>query len=259
MNTCPPKGSVHAVGKAMELLELLFRWRGPMTLQQLTEASGYPKSTVHSLLSTLREYGAVTQESGGRYCLGARLYEYGCAVSSSWDAMAIAHPQLEQLARQAGASAFISLLDGDFVISFDAYASSAGSGYQITPETGTRLPLHATAQGKLLLSMRSDSEVLRILQRSGMTPFTPHTITTPERLLAALQEIRRLGYAVENGEYKIGLRAVAAPVYDYTGTVRYALGTVGLFRHTTSPEFQRAIELTAAQAKQMSLDLRYRP
>lgn len=247
-----PKGPVHSVGKAMELLELFFKWRKPISLQQIAEATGYPKSTVHSLLSTLREYGMVKQEEGGRYYLGTRLYEYGCAAASSWDASSLAHPQLEVLAAKVGASASISLIEGNHVISFDRCTPSNGSGYQVFPETGIRLPLHATAQGKLLLSLHSDAEVLQLLSRSGMTPFTPHTIINPEHLLTELYAIRKQSYAIEDGEYKIGLRAIAAPVYDYTGNAKYALATAG-------PEFQHAIELTVAQARQMSIDLRFRP
>lgn len=253
------KGPVHSVGKAMELLELFFLWRKPMSLRQIAEATQYPKSTIHSLLSTLREYGVVVQEESGRYYLGARLYEYGCAAISSWDAPALAHQHLEMLAAKLDASTFISLLENDYVISFDRCTPNNGSGYQVFPEIGMRLPLHATAQGKLFLSFRPDAEVVRLLERVGMTQFTPHTITDPERFLAELRDIRRLGYAVEDGEYKVGLRTVAAPVYDYSGSVKYAVGTVGLFRRTASAEFQRAIDLTVAQARQLSADLRFRP
>lgn len=254
-----PKGEIRSVGKAMELLELFFAWRKPMSLQQLAEATQYPKSTVHSLLATLREYGVVMQEESGRYYLGARLYEYGCAAAASWDAAALARPRLEHLAEKLGASAFISLMENGYVISFDRCTPHSGSGYQIFPEVGTRLPLHATAQGKILLSTLSDAQVLRLLKRYGMAQFTPHTLTDPERFLAQLERIRTQGYAVEDGEYKIGLRTVAAPVCDYTGAVKYALGVVGLFRRIDSAEFRRAIELTVAQAKLLSADLRYRP
>ena len=72
------KGSVRSLGKALELLELLNRSRVPMTLQALSQASGYPKSTIHSLLATLRSYGCIRQESDGRYYLGTKLFEWGC-------------------------------------------------------------------------------------------------------------------------------------------------------------------------------------
>lgn len=119
---------------------------------------------------------------------------------------------------------------------------------QVVVEIGTRLPLHATAQGKLLLSRLSDSEALSRLSAAGMPAFTPHTITEPQRLMAALADIRRAGCAVEDGEYKIGLRAAAAPVLDRGGQLRYALGVVGLFRRVASEEFQRAMAETIRQA-----------
>ena len=147
-----PKGSVRALGKAMELLGLLLDHRGPMTLQELQKRSGYPKSTVHGLLSTLREYDMIGQNPDGTYCLGIRLYEYGCAVAGAWDITALAHPYLEKLAAQTGGGAFLSLRSERHAISFDKAVSAAGSGLQVWVETGTPLPLHATAQGKLLLS-----------------------------------------------------------------------------------------------------------
>lgn len=242
--------TVHSVDKAMELLEQLLRNRLPMTLQELSAATGYPKSTVHALLATLRRHEMVRQNDDGRYDLGIRLFECGCAVAERWDAARLARPYLERLAAQTGASAFVSLLEGDHAISLDQCAG--GGGLQVIPEVGSRLPLHATAQGKLFLSRLSESDALQRLGRTGMTAYTPHTITDTGKLLHVLELVRRDGYAVENGEYKIGLRAAAAPVFDQSGKVRYALGVVGLFRRVESEEFQYAVEQTVLLARQLS-------
>ena len=251
----PARGGVRSVGKAMELLEVLLARRRPMSLGELTEAMGYPKSTLDALLATLRAYSAIEQREDGRYYLGVRLFECGCAVSEAWDITRAARPHLEQLAERTCASAFLSLLEGGTVISLDQCAASTGTGLQVVVEIGTRLPLHATAQGKLLLSRLSDSEALSRLSAAGMPAFTPHTITEPQRLMAALADIRRAGCAVEDGEYKIGLRAAAAPVLDRGGQLRYALGVVGLFRRVASEEFQRAMAETIRQARQLSAAL----
>lgn len=144
----PARGGVRSVGKAMELLEVLLARRRPMSLGELTEAMGYPKSTVHALLATLRAYSAIEQREDGRYYLGVRLFECGCAVSEAWDITRAARPHLEQLAERTCASAFLSLLEGGTVISLDQCAASTGTGLQVVVEIGTRLPLHGHRPGK---------------------------------------------------------------------------------------------------------------
>ena len=247
-----PKGPVLALGKAMELLELLLAQRRPMSLQEISARSGYPKSTAHALLTTLREYRMIGQDPDGRHRLGIRLYEYGCAVSAMWDARQLAHPYLEQLAQALGTGAYLAIRSGDHVLSIDSCAASSGAGLSVSVETGTPLPLHATAQGKLLLAAASEQELRRYCRQVGLQPYTRHSLTDPEALHSALAEIRAQGYAVEDGEYRVGLRAVAAPVYDATGAPAYAMGVVGLFPRVQSEEFQLAVSKTVDAAARLS-------
>ena len=247
-----PKGPVLALGKAMELLELLLAQRRPMSLQEISARSGYPKSTAHALLTTLGEYRMIGQDPDGRYRLGIRLYEYGCAVSAMWDARQLAHPYLEQLAQALGTGAYLAIRSGDHVLSIDSCAASSGAGLSVSVETGTPLPLHATAQGKLLLAAASEQELRRYCRQVGLQPYTRHSLTDPEALHSALAEIRARGYAVEDGEYRVGLRAVAAPVYDATGAPAYAIGVVGLFPRVQSEEFQLAVSKTVDAAARLS-------
>ena len=198
------KGSVRSLGKALELLELLNRSRVPMTLQALSQASGYPKSTIHSLLATLRSYGCIRQESDGRYYLGTKLFEWGCGVSAAWEITRCARPHLERLAQQTQYTALLSCVEGSDIVVIDQRVS--GTGIQVASEIGGRTPLHATSQGKLLLSQLPDATVRYLMNGQGMDPFTPHTIVTLPDLLEELEHIRRKGCAIENGEYKIGLR-----------------------------------------------------
>lgn len=244
---------VRSVAKAMELIEALLARRAPMTLQELAAAVGYPKSTVHGLLSTLREHAMVSQGADGRYSLGVRLFECGCAVSALWDVSKVARPYLEQLAAKTNGSSFLSILEGAHVISLDQ--CTGGAGMQVVPEVGSRLPLHATSQGKLLLSFLSVSEARKRLLESGMPPYTPHTITDVDEILNGMQWARERGYAVEDGEYKIGLRSVSAPVRDSLGDVRCAIGVVGLFRRVQSEEFQTALAETVRTADALSAAL----
>ena len=241
---------MRSLAKAIDLLDMLAQRRGGVRLSELAERAGYPKSTAHALLSTMRDRGLVSQLDDGSYALGMRMFEYGSAVSRGMDIAAVARPYLEKLASLTGANAVISMTDSAGVVAFD-YAASP-TGVQILPEIGVRLPLHATSQGKLFLSMQSDSKAMRLIDKPGLTPYTPHTIIDKTELTRQLEDIRRKGYAVEDGEYKIGLRSVSAPVTAAGGT-RYMLTTIGFFRRATSDDFLSAIRHTAEQARRLSV------
>lgn len=214
-------GPVQSVAKALRLLGLLMEAHQPLTLAALSKQTGWPKSTIHGLLSTMRESAVVDQ----RYCLGVRLFEYGCAVGASWSVSDLAKPHLQHLASVTGQSVFLSMLNRSEVITIEQVQSRAG---------------------------------LRVLSRRTLEPYTPRTLVTWEELFRVMQAARENGYAVEEGEYRFGLCSPSAPVRDSSGAVRYAVGVVGMFDSVRSPDFQRDIDLTCAAAAQISTALGYR-
>ena len=249
-------GSVQSVAKALRLLSLLMEVHQPLTLAALSKQTGWPKSTIHGLLSAMRESAVVDQQSDGRYCLGVRLFEYGCAVGASWSVSDLAKPHLQHLASVTGQSVFLSMLNRSEVITIEQVQSRAG--LRVVSEVGTRLPLHCTSQGKVFLSAMADHEAKRVLSRRTLEPYTPKTLVTWEELFRVMQAARENGYAVEEGEYRFGLCSPSAPVRDSSGAVRYAVGVVGMFDSVRSPDFQRDIDLTCAAAAQISTVLGYR-
>ena len=108
-----------SVAKAMELLQILSRAGRPLSLKELTDLCGYPKSTVFGLLTTMRMHDVVTQTPDGRYALGVRLFEYGQQVKRSWDISQAARPYMEHLCQQTGASVVLSFCEGGSVITLD--------------------------------------------------------------------------------------------------------------------------------------------
>ena len=246
---------VKSLSKAIDILDTLSTAKRGMTLSELASRCGFPKSTTHALASTLRDRGLLRQLNDGSYALGMRLFEYGSAVSRGLAVSAIARPYLESLSALTGANAVITLLDSDSAVSFDFAVSP--SGVQILPEIGVRLPLHCTSQGKLLLAYLPQRNVIYRYKRLPLTSYTPHTISDTSRLLDELSDIADRGYAVEDGEYKVGLRSVSAPVFDASGELRYALTTIGFFRRVSSEDFSNAVECTVKQAKMLSTALGY--
>ena len=152
---------------------------------------------------------------------------------------------------------FLSVFDRAAVVTLAEEESRAS--LRVVSEVGARLPLHCTSQGKLFLANLSQAECRRLLSISEFKAYTPHTLITPEQLQPELQKIREQGYAVENGEFKVGLRSVSAPVRDATGEVRYAVGVVGMFRQVYSEDFLLATRLVCEAGNAISRAIGYRP
>ena len=198
----------------------------------------------------------ITQTPDGRYTLGLRLFEYGRQVERSWDISTVARPYMEHLCRQTGASVMLSVCEGGSVITLDQ-VETRGS-LRVVSDTGSRLPIYCTSQGKVFLAHMSRTGAEALLRGQSRSQFTPHTITDIPALLREVEACRTNGYAIENGEYKIGLRSISAPVYTVDRTVRYTVGVIGMFRSTHSDEFRSAVEQVCATAATISAALGYR-
>lgn len=245
-----------SVAKAMEVLQILSQAESPLSLKELATRCGYPKSTVFGLLTTMRAYDVAAQTPDGKYTLGLRLFEYGRQVERSWDISLVARPYMEHLCQRTGASVMLSVCEGGSVITLDQVETR--DNLRIVSDIGSRLPIYCTSQGKVFLAHMSRTGAEALLRAQHMTQFTPHTITDPAALMQEIDLCRTDGYAIENGEYKIGLRSISAPVYTVEGKARYTVGVIGMFRSTRSDEFLAAVEQVCATASMISTALGYR-
>ena len=245
-----------SVSKAMELLQIL-SWAGkPLLLKEVSALCDYPKSTVFGLLTTMRMHDVVTQTPDGRYALGVRLFEYGQQVKRSWDISQAARPYMDHLCQQTGASVVLSFCEGGSIITLDQ--AEMRSGLRVASEIGSRLPIYCTSPGKVFLAHMPRTGAETVLRSQSMTPFTPHTVTDIPTLMQEIDRCRADGYAVENGEYRIGLRSVSAPVFTAEGGVRYAVSVIGMFRSVQSDAFRTTIGEVCAAAAMISTALGYR-
>ena len=248
--------TIHSVAKAIHLLDLMTECGQPVSLTELYQKTGWPKSTIHGLLSTMRESGLIEQNANGRYWLGLRLFEYGCAVSNAWDIGAIAQPFMQSLSELLDETVFLSVLDRASVVTLAEVESR--SILRVVSEVGARLPIHCTSQGKLFLAYSTQAEARRILTRGGLEEYTAHTITSYEGFLPELAKIHAQGYAVETEEFKPGLRSICAPVRNAVGEVAYALGCIGICRPGYNDDPQAAAREICETALAVSRQIGYR-
>ncbi len=199
---------VQSLGRAFELLEALADAGGSVRLSDLAASTRMPLPTIHRLVRTLVASGYVRQEVSRRYALGPRLIRLGDQASRTLGAWAT--PHLTELVDKIGETANLAIFDGDRAV-YVAQIPSAHSMRMFT-EIGRRVDVHSTGVGKALLSQLPDDEVRALVGRTGMKGRTEHTITTPDALVAELSRIRERGYAMDDGEYEIGVCCVAMPV-----------------------------------------------
>lgn len=245
---------VKSVAKAFHLLDVLAKQKHAVTLIEIAQLTGWPKSTIHALLSTMLDYSVIAQDpQNGKYRLGMRLFELGCEISSNWNILEVALPFMQNIMLETGESVNLGTLDkGDLLL---LERVDSGNPLRVMMDRGMRLPLHSTAMGKAIVAFLSPTQQKRILQEDQLQVYTPHTITQPEKLETELEQVRLKGFALENGEMRVGMRGIAAPIFDYQGNVSYALGITGMFRRISEDSFLFARDLVVESCQQISREL----
>lgn len=250
---------VHAVEKAIELLDCFWRERRPLSLTELSNMTGWPKSTVHSLLSSMLETLVVEQSPfDGKYRLGLHLFEYGCAISEHWDVVKLAKPHLRTLVSAVGESCYLANLIGDNLMLVDSVEPN--NVFRVASTVGTRLPLHCSSQGKAILANMDVSEVRHILRRTGMKSYTVQTIQSAEAFIAQLSVVREKGIASEFEEYRSGMCSFAAPIFDHDGKCSCAVGIVCIVNPSLRNESipQAVLDTLKKTADSISTELGWR-
>lgn len=261
MNVKPndkPSSHVQSIARAIQLIDLLAKEGQELSLTEIAKAMGWPKSTVHGLLSTLRDYNYVEQSPiNGRYRLGIRLFELGNSVARSWDIRAVALPVMQRLNRKLGEMVHLATEDRGEVLYIEKLDSH--QAFRIVSETGVRLPMHCSGLGKVLLAYKARNEVKWILTRQGMRRMTRNTITDPQVLEKELAVIRQQGYGVDDREIMDSLRCVAAPIFGEEGRAKYAISVSGMADSMCGQHLEEVTAMVKEAAETISYQMGYRP
>jgi DNA-binding IclR family transcriptional regulator len=204
--------------KAVSLLAHVARASAPMSLAALSAAARLPKPTAHRLAGQLAQAGLVRKDPlTRRYAVGPALVEIGFDALRSAPVHGNRQLLLERLSEKLGETVNLGVLSGGEVLYLDRVEASWPLRMDFKP--GSRVPLHCTANGKLFLAYAAPSARDRLLAGLRLAPLTARTITSHARLLGALAEIRRRGWAEDDEEFLAGVCCLAVPVQDRHGRV----------------------------------------
>lgn len=197
--------------RLFDLLEVLVREGRPLTLAEAVAASGWPKPTVHRLLGQLEAGELLAREPDGRrYAVAPRLLRLSESALAGSTQQGVRHAVLRQLVADVGESCNLTALSGAEVVYLDRIESAFPLQFNLRP--GTRVPIHCSASGKLLLAHLPAAQRNALLDGLPLARYTATTLDSREALEAEFRRIRKDGYSVDAEEFVEGLVCVAVPV-----------------------------------------------
>jgi DNA-binding IclR family transcriptional regulator len=244
---------VKSARRTIDLLEAFAANPAWTSLADLHTRTGFPRSSLHGLLRTLRDAGWIEADTGGtRFRLGVRALIAGTAYLDRDPAMPYATDALERIREQTGFTAHYARLCGAEVVYLETRESR--HSVHLVSRVGRTLPAYATSLGKALLAELTEDELNQLLPPT-LPALTEHTITSREALRAQLAEVRERGYATEHEEGTLGV-ACSAAVVPYRIPASDALSCSMPADQATDAESRRVGELLAQVADDLSQRLR---
>ena len=214
-----------SVKKAFAILSAISSSKDGLGVSELAKNLKMAKSTVHGMTSALEELGAVMREPvTKKYKLGFTLLEIGRSAFSQIDLQTSSRPVTEELMQKSRTSVFLGILNWGQVTILDIVESR--QDLSITAPVGSTIPLLAGAVGKVFLASMTKEEAAKTINSKGLPRFTENSIVDQEQYFNELEKVRENGYAVDDEEYIMGVRAVASPLTGL-GQLRSAIWAVG--------------------------------
>ncbi|MDA7426794.1 HTH-type transcriptional regulator BhcR [Thalassococcus lentus] len=241
---------IKSLDRAMEVLETLGR-RGGSTLSDLAEACGQPASSVYRVLVTLEARGIVDFDPGPQlWEIGAGAFQIGSHFLRRTSLVERARPALRSLMEQTGETANLGIARDGQVLFMSQVESHANIRAFFPP--GTLSPMHSSGIGKALLAQMTDEQVQNVVSAHGLERFTRFTLANPATLVADLALTRSRGYALDNEEKNLGMRCVAAPIFDMHGEAVAGLSISGPSARLPDDQLPELGRYVAAAAREVT-------
>ena len=243
-----------SLARGLAVMRAFSHERRKLSIAQISRQTDIPRAAVRRCLHTLARLGYVTVEQRD-FSLSPKVLTLGHAYLSSTPLSASAQPFLDRVANAVHESCSVAILADDEILYVGRSAATTRI-MSVDLSVGSRLPAYCTSMGRVLLASLSPSELAAFLGRVRLLPFTPHTLTSREKLVRVLDGVREDGYSIVDQELEIGLRSIAVPVTNASGKIMAAMNigaqaTRATFRHME----QQFLPRLRAAARELGLVL----
>src|SRR6188768_3687664 len=209
----PATPTIQVIERMFALIDVLASREEAVSLKEISEKTGLHPSTAHRILNDLAAGRFVDRPQAGIYRLGMRLLELGNLVKGRLDVRDAALEPMRELHKLTHQAVNLSVRQGDEIVYIER-AYSERSGMQVVRAVGGRAPLHLTSVGKLFLAHDDAQRVRAYATRTGLAGHTKNSITQLPVLERELAKARQYGIARDNEELELGVRCMAAGIYD---------------------------------------------
>ena len=207
---------IQVIERIFSLIDVLASREDAMSLKDISAKTGLHPSTTHRILNDLAVGRYVDRPEAGSYRLGMRLLELGNLVKGRLNVRDAALTPMRELHKLTQQPVNLSMRQGDEIVYIER-AFSERSGMQVVRAIGGRAPLHLTSTGKLFLAADDPQRVRSYATRTGLASHTRNSITQLPLLERELAKARQYGMAHDNEELELGVRCMAAGIYDDQG------------------------------------------
>lgn len=240
------------VVKSMDILNL-FRNYPKLSLGEMVQLSGIPKTSVHRMVSSLEDMGFLKREDDNKYSLGFLFLEFGQLVKERIDIRKIALPVMYSLREDAGEAVNLIIKEGNEAIYIEKLDTL--QPVRVYTKIGRRAPLYGGACPRILLAFLPESEIEQYLEQTELKPIAMQTITDKNYLLRVLAESKKNGYSISHSELQDYSSAVAAPIFDSLNQVVAGLSLVGPSMRFQEEHLSKLVELVKRDANEISYKL----
>lgn len=217
--------SVKSAERVMDVIDCLVDSDEPLTLMELSESLGIPKSSMSQLLGTMVRKHYLSKDQANRYKLAHKLISAGNRARTSNDIYSASISILQETIQKTEETLFLGIRAGKEVI----YLAKVDSDHSMrtTAQPGSRKPLYCTGLGKTFLTFEKRETAHRLIEEIELKPYTRSTITDREELKSAVESYRNHGYVIDDEENEQGIYCIAAPIFDEKGRIVAAISCAG--------------------------------
>jgi IclR family transcriptional regulator, acetate operon repressor len=251
LNVKREDGIVQSVDRALSILELVASPSDETRLSDLARRAGLPVSTTHRLLTTMERRGFVRHDSkNGCWTVGQRAHLVGDSFSLNRELVVSARPILRDLRDITRETANLGIIEAEEAVTI-AQTESREIMRAIAPPGG-RVAVLNSGMGKAILASWPDTAIETFVDRQGLRPMTSHSLRTKEQVFEEVSRIRKQGFAVDDEEYVIGMRCVAAAIWSESSEAIAAVSVSGLAARVTQERVREISRIVIDSAARLT-------